>query len=496
VAILSPYLSGANQSRRSIMRMVDNIYIDGKFVIPHGVERFDLFDPARGDVIGQVRLADAEDTKRAVQAAKRAFPAFAATSKVERLELLHRLHDAMLSMSSELEEATILEYGAPVARAKWGAKYAAEAFLNAAKTLKDYNFSRPAGSAEVLMEPLGVAGLITPWNANAGFICNKLAYALAAGCTAVIKPSEMSALQTEVVTQALHLAGAPAGVFNIVTGLGDVVGAELSRNHDIAKISFTGSTAVGKAILKAGAETLKRVTLELGGKSPTLILEDADLDAAVPAAITAGFQNSGQACLAGTRILVPELRLSEVLKLARAAVEATKVGDLRNPATAIGPMVSKKQYDRVQHYIHLGIEAGATLLAGGEGHPEGLGGFFVRPTVFANVTNDMTIAREEIFGPVLCILSFRDEEEAIRIANDTDYGLSAYVLSSNVQHARAVATRLQAGRVVINGAPHEPLAPFGGHKQSGMGREYGVLGLEAFLEAKAILGAVAIQRAN
>jgi aldehyde dehydrogenase (NAD+) len=470
------------------MRIVERIYIDGAFRTPHGTEAFDLFDPARGEVIGQVRLADADDARRAIQAAKRALPSHARTGKAERLELLRNLHDAVLSRAADLEAATILEYGAPAARARWTARYAAESFLNAAKTLEAYSFNRTTGSSEVVMEPVGVAGLITPWNANAGFICSKLAYALAAGCTAVIKPSEMSALQTEIVTEALHAAGAAPGLFNIVTGRGEVVGAELTTNRDIAKISFTGSTAVGKAIMRAAADTVKRVTLELGGKSPSLILEDANFESAVPMAITAGLLNSGQACLAGTRILVPAARLSEVLSLAKAAIAATRVGDLHDPATAIGPMVSARQYDRVQRYIRLGIEEGATLVAGGEGHPDGLGGYFVRPTLFADVTNEMTIAREEIFGPVLCILTYRDEDEAVAIANDTDYGLASYVFSSDPVHARAIAARLQTGRVVFNAAPNDPLAPFGGYKQSGIGREYGVFGLEAFLETKAILG--------
>jgi aldehyde dehydrogenase (NAD+) len=473
------------------MKTIRRIYIDGAFVTPHGTEMFDLFDPARGEVIGQVQLADTEDVRRAIQAAKRALPGHARTTKDERIELLHSLHDAMLSKASDLEEATILEYGAPIARARWTAKYAAESFMNAAKTLEAYSFTHSVGEAEVVMEPVGVAGLITPWNADAGFICNKFAYAVAAGCTAVIKPSEMSAMQTEVVTEGLHAAGIPAGLFNVVTGRGDVVGTALTTSPDIAKISFTGSTLVGKAIMKKAVDTLKRVTLELGGKSPTLILDDADLQKVVPMAITAGFMNSGQACIAGTRILVPEARLSEVLRLAKATVDAAKVGDLRDPDTMIGPLVSAKQYERVQHYIRLGIDAGATVVVGGVGHPEGLGGYFVKPTVFAHVTNDMTIAREEIFGPVLCIISYRDEEEAIAMANDTDYGLAAYVFSSDHARARAVAARLQAGRVAINGAPHEPLAPFGGYKQSGIGREYGVSGLEAFLETKAVLGALA-----
>ncbi len=470
------------------MHLIEQIYIDGAFVTPHGTEWFDLYDPATGQVAGRVRLGDVEDTHLAIASARKAFPAFSRTSKQMRIALLKRLQEAVLARVDDIAAATIAEYGAPVSRASWGAHYAAETFLSAASTLETYAFTRCIASAQVVMEPVGVVGLITPWNANAGFICNKLATAIAAGCTVVIKPSEMSALQTQVITECLHEAGLPPGVFNIVTGRGDVVGAELSSHPAIAKISFTGSTAVGKAILRAGADTMKRVTLELGGKSPTLILEDADLETAIPLAIGLGFQNSGQACVAGTRILVHERHLPEALRLAKAAVEATKVGDPADPETVIGPMVSEKQFERVQRYIRLGAEEGATVLAGGPGHPDGLGGYFVRPTVFSNVSNDMAIAREEIFGPVLCILTYRTEDEAVAIANDTVYGLQAYVISPDVERAREIAERLEAGRVVINGAPHEPLAPFGGYKQSGLGREYGVFGLESFLETKAILG--------
>ena len=469
------------------MHKIEHIYINGTFVTPHGHEQFDLFNPTTGQIIGQVRLADAEDNRSAIAAAKRAFPAFSRTTKQERIAMLHRLHDAVLARVDQIADATIEEYGAPLSRATWGARYAADSFMSAAKTLEDYSFTRRIATTSVVMEPLGVVGLITPWNANAGFICNKLAMAIAAGCTAVIKPSEMSAIQTQVVTECLHAAGLPPGVFNIVTGRGDVVGADLSSHPDVAKISFTGSTAVGKTIMRAGAETMKRITLELGGKSPTLILDDADLRTAIPLAISAGFANSGQACIAGTRILVPEAHLPEVLELTKAAVAAVKVGHPRDPGTTIGPMVSAKQYERVQNYIRIGMQE-ATLLIGGEGHPDGLDGYFIKPTVFFNVTNDMKIAREEIFGPVLCILSYRTEDEAIAIANDTVYGLQAYVLSSDVKRARAVASRLEAGRVLINNAQHDPLAPFGGFKQSGIGREQGIFGLEAYLEPKAILG--------
>jgi aldehyde dehydrogenase (NAD+) len=471
------------------MRIIDRIYIDGGFIEPHGRELFDLFNPATAETIGRVRLADEEDARAAITAAKRAFPAFSHTAKAERIAMLHRMSASVAARRAAIIDATVKEYGALIARAGWMADHAASTLVEAAKVLETYDFTRRAGTAEVVMEPLGVAGLITPWNSDAGFICGKLAAALAAGCTAVVKPSEMSAIQTQVVTEALHEAGLPAGVFNIVTGRGETVGAELSAHPDIAKISFTGSTAVGKQILRAAAETCKRVTLELGGKSPVVILDDADFPTAVKLAIQAGFMNNGQACIAGTRILVPADRLDEVEALARAVVEAVKVGDPRARDTALGPLVSAKQWDRVQRYIRVGIDEGAIVIAGGPGRPEGLGdGWFVHPTLFSRVRNDMTIAREEIFGPVLSIIAYRTDEEAIAIANDTIYGLQAYILSSNAARAHSVAARITAGRVLINTLAHEPLAPFGGFKQSGIGREYGVSGLEAFLEPKSVLG--------
>ncbi len=471
------------------MHTIDRIYIDGAFVVPHGEEWYELHNPATAEVIGRVRLADAEDARRAVAAAKRAFPAFSRTSPAERIALLRRMHRAVQARAAELTGAVIEEYGAPVSRASWMAEHASGVLLQMAELLEQYPFRRRAGSAEVVMQPLGVAALITPWNSNAGFICGKLAAAIAAGCTAVIKPSEMSALQTRIVTEALHEAGLPPGVFNIVTGRGEVVGAELSAHPDVAKISFTGSTAVGKTILRAGAETLKRVTLELGGKSPVLILDDAKLDEAVPLAVQAGFINSGQACIAGTRLLAPRSRMAEVEAVARAAVLDTRAGDPRDPATAIGPMVSRRQWERVQRYIRIGQEEGARLLAGGEGLPEGVErGWFVRPTLFTDVRNDMTIAREEIFGPVLSLIAYEDEEQAVAIANDTPYGLQGYVLTSDARRGAAVAARIDAGRVLVNTLAHEPKAPFGGFKQSGIGREYGAFGLEAFLEPKSVLG--------
>lgn len=471
------------------MKNIDTLYIDGAFVMPHGTEVLDLHNPATAAVIGRVRLGDVTDTRAAIAAARRALPAFSATGKAERIAMLNRLADALEARSADLTEAVIEEYGAPASSASWMAAFAVGAFRGAAQNLADYEFTRQIGGAKVTMEPLGVVGLITPWNANAVFICSKLATALAAGCTAVIKPSEMSAMQTQVVIEALHAAGLPAGVFNIVNGRGDVVGAEISTHPDIAKISFTGSTATGRAILRAGAQTMKRFTLELGGKSPMVILEDADFNQAIPFALGAGFGNNGQACIAGTRVLVPRSRLAEFEAGIGAAVATIRSGHPRDAETAIGPMVSQRQWERVQSYIRQGQQEGATLLAGGEGRPEGTqDGWFVRPTIFTNVNNDMVIAREEIFGPVLAIIPYGDDDDAVAIANDTDYGLHAYVAGTDLSRARAIADRLVAGRVLINAAPMEPLAPFGGFKQSGIGRENGVFGLEAFLEPKAVMG--------
>jgi aldehyde dehydrogenase (NAD+) len=348
--------------------------------------------------------------------------------------------------------------------------------------------TRSWGRTTVTLEPVGVAGLITAWNANALFICLKLASAVAAGCTVVLKPSELSSLQTEVMIECLEAAKLPKGVCNVVIGRGDVVGAELVRNPDVAKISFTGSVAVGQSIMRDGAASMKRVTLELGGKSPTILLDDAVLDKAIPAALILAFMNSGQACAAGTRLLVPKSRLDAVKRAIVDSMPSFAVGAPADPKTGVGPMVSQKQYERIQSYIHKGIEEGAEVLVGGEGHPPGFeSGYFVKPTVFVNVRNDMTIAQEEIFGPVLCVIAYDSEDEAIRIANDSKYGLHAAVLGTDLQRARRVASQIRAGRVVINGMTDDPQAPWGGFKFSGVGREYGQYGMEAFLETRAIL---------
>jgi aldehyde dehydrogenase (NAD+) len=472
------------------MKHIEQIYIDGQFVAPHGRDQAPLFNPSTEDQIGTVRLGDAEDVNAAVSAAKRAFRGFSRTSKAERIELLKRLSATVSAQSDALATTMKEEYGAPQPFTAASVARASSVFLDMAKVLETYEFRRTIGRAEVEMRPAGIAAAITPWNSNYGFIAAKLATAIAAGTTIVIKPSEMSALQTQLLTESLHAAQLPPGVFNIINGTGPVAGAALSAHPDIAKISFTGSTATGRAILRAAVEGFKRVTLELGGKSPTLVLDDADLDQAVGQALANGFTNSGQACIAGTRILVPQSRLESFLNEAARAMAAIKVGDPRDPLVQIGPMVSQKQWERVQSYIRLGREEGATVFAGGVGRPEGLErGWFVRPTIFTGVTNQMRIAREEIFGPVLSVIPYADEAQAIEIANDTHYGLSAYVVSSDVNRARKVADQLESGRVVINGAAHEPLAPFGGFKQSGIGRESGVFGLEAFLESRVVLGA-------
>ena len=465
-------------------------YIDGAFVESHGREVMDIIRPTDASLIGRVTLADEEDTRRAIAAARRAFTTFGRSAKEERIEILRRLHAAASARLDDLTSAMVTEYGGVVQFAGLLVQSGIGAFQAAEQALQEMPLSRKWGKTTVTLEPVGVAGLITAWNANTLFICLKVASAVAAGCTVVIKPSEMSALQTRVLIEALHEAKLPKGLLNVVTGRGNVVGAELVRNPDVDKISFTGSVAVGESIMRDGAATMKRVTLELGGKSPTILLDDANLGEAIPAALTMAFMNSGQACAAGTRLLVPNSRLEAVKQAIREAMRAFTVGDPADPKIAVGPMVSQKQCERVESFIRKGIEEGAEVLVGGEGRPQGFeAGFFVKPTVFVNVRNDMTIAREEIFGPVLSVIAYGSEDEAIAIANDFKYGLHAAVLGTDVQRARSVASRLRAGRVVINGMTDDPQAPWGGFKYSGVGREYGRYGIEAFLETRAILEA-------
>jgi len=473
---------------RDTIRTLTTHYIDGAFVESHGREVMEIIKPTNGQVIARVTLGDEEDTRCAIAAAKRAFVSFSQTTKEERLRYLHQLHQAVSARVDDLTAVMVEEYGGVVRFARILVESGANAFASAEKALQELPLRQSWDKTTVTLEPVGVAGLTTAWNANALFICLKLASAVAAGCTVVIKPSEMSSLQTRVMVEALNAAGLPKGVCNVVTGRGETVGAELVRNPDVAKISFTGSVAVGENIMRDGAATMKRVTLELGGKSPTVLLDDAELDKAIPSALIMAFLNSGQACAAGTRLLVPKNRLDEVKRAIRDAMRTFTVGDPADSNIAVGPMVSQRQWERIESYIRKGIEEGAEVLAGGEGHPEGLeAGYFVKPTVFVNVKNDMAIAQEEIFGPVLCVIAYDSEDEAIRIANDSKYGLHAAVLGTDLQRARRVASQLRAGRVVINSMTDDPQAPWGGFKYSGVGREYGKYGIEAFLETRAIL---------
>src|ERR1700757_4552878 len=472
------------------MKTITTHYIDGAFVESHGQEVMDIVRPTDGRVIARVTLADEEDARRAIAAAKRAFATYGRSTKEERAKILRQLHDAVAAHMDDLTDAMVEEYGGTVMFSRLMMEAAANVFLSAEKALQELPLTRSWNKTTVTLEPAGVAGLITPWNANSFFLSAKLASAVAAGCTTVIKPSELSALQTRAWLGCVDEAKLPKGVCNLVIGRGDVVGAEIVRNPDVAKVSFTGSVAVGKSIMRDGAATMKRVTLELGGKSPNILLDDADLDKAIPTALAIAFMNSGQASVAGTRLLAPKNRLDAVKQAIKKAIRAFPAGDPADPRTAIGPMVSQKQYERVQSYIRKGIEEGAEVLVGGEGRPQGLeAGYFVKPTVFVNVKNDMTIAREEIFGPVLSVIAYDTEEDAVAIANDSRYGLHAAVLGTDLARARRVASRLRTGRVVINGMTDDPQAPWGGFKYSGVGREYGQYGIEAFLETRAILEA-------
>ena len=473
----------------TLVRTFDRAYINGQFVTPHGTQVVDLVNPTDNKVIGKVTMADEIDTRKAIGAAKEAFNTFSQSSKEYRMDCLQRLHDAVAERMDQLVEATVVEYGAPQDRAKGSNNLAANIFLHFKEVLKDFDLVRTIGISKVVMEPVGVVGIFTPWNSSAGSIAIKVAPAIAAGCTVVIKPSEMSAMQTEVLMDAFHEAGLPTGVINFVTGLGEVVGTELTKSPDIQKIAFTGSTQIGKLVAKNSVDTMKRLTLELGGKSPNIILDDADFSTAIPMAVNACYLNNGQACIAASRLIVPEDRLDEVKRLVKASVEKIKVGDPRDKDVTLGPLASVKQYNRVQEYIKSGIEEGAELVIGGEGHPSGLeNGNFIKPTVFANVTRGMRIAKEEIFGPVLSIMTYKTEADAIQMANDTEFGLIAYVSSADPERANRVAQKLAAGRVLINTLSHEPLSPFGGFKQSGIGREGGIFGLQEYLEPKAIIG--------
>ncbi|WP_247537252.1 aldehyde dehydrogenase family protein [Ralstonia pseudosolanacearum] len=469
------------------MRTVSKHFIDGRFVDSHGQEAIDIHNPATGELIGRSILGDAIDAERAIAAASAAFPSWSKTSLEARKACLQRIAEALNERMDDLIAVTVAEYGAPASFSRMFNEQARDFMLLAKELLKAEHFEERSGNITIRKVPVGVAGLLTPWNGSAWFIAGKTASALAAGCTVVIKPSELSTLQSRILMECFEKADLPAGVVNIVNGTGLIVGNAITRSPQVQKISFTGSTAVGKQINRDATETMKRVTLELGGKSPTVILDDADMGKAVQFALIAGLLNTGQACIAGTRILVPESRLEEAKTALKAGVEALTIGDLSHPATVIQPMVSKSHYERVQNYIRKGIEEGAEILVGGLGKPEGFEvGNYVKPTIFVGVTNDMTIAQEEIFGPVLSVIAYRNDDEAVAIANDVPYGLHGYVVGENLDRARGVADRIVAGRVMINRLFNDPANPFGGFKMSGFGRELGVHGLNAYLETKTV----------
>ncbi|MEZ4333825.1 MAG: aldehyde dehydrogenase family protein [Myxococcota bacterium] len=465
-------------------------YIDGRWVDPLDARKGLVVNPATEEPIAEIALGSAKDVDLAVQAARRAFPAFAATSREQRLDLLESIVAVYQRRYDELVETISREMGAPVWLSKAAQAGTGLGHLKVMiEVLKGYAFDRMQGKTLITREPIGVCGLITPWNWPINQIMCKVAPALAAGCTMVLKPTEVAPLNAILVAEILHEAGVPAGVFNLVHGDGPTVGSAIASHPEVDLVSFTGSTRAGIEVARAAAPTVKRVTQELGGKSPNIILDDVDLKAAIGGGLMACTLNSGQSCNSPTRMLVPAKRHDEALAIAKATAESLKVGDPFAADTRLGPVVSEAQWKKIQGLIQKGIDEGATLATGGTGRPEGLAkGWFVRPTVFGNVRNDMTIAREEIFGPVLSILPYQSEDEAIEIANATPYGLAGYVSSGSLERARAVARRIRAGQIALNGAPPDFAAPFGGYKQSGNGREWGELGFEEFLETKAVIG--------
>ena len=467
-----------------------NFYIDGKWVAPVTPKTLDVIDPANEEPFARISLGSKADVDKAVAAARRAFETYSKSTREERLALLQKIVESYQKHYGEMVEAISREMGAPVWLSK--AAQAATGMAHLAETmriLKEFQFEEVRGSTGILYEPVGVCGFITPWNWPINQITCKVAPALAAGCTMVLKPSEIAPMSAMLFAEILDEAGVPPGVFNLVNGDGPTVGEAMSAHPGIDMMSFTGSTRAGIAVAKAAADTVKRVTQELGGKSANIILDDADLNRAVAQGVQNCFSNSGQSCNAPTRMFVPRPKQDQAIAAAKAAAEKAKVGDPFAEGTTLGPVVSEAQFNKIQGLIKKGIDEGATLVTGGLGRPEGLNrGYYVRPTVFANVTNDMTIAREEIFGPVLSSLPYDTEADAVRMANDTDYGLSGYVQSGDIEHAKKVAAQLRTGNVHLNGAGPDFKAPFGGYKQSGNGREWGEFGFHEYLEVKSIIG--------
>ncbi len=472
------------------MKDCRQFYIDGNWVRPAHDHDFAVINPATEEPIATISLGDAADVDKAVAAAKNAFDSYSETTVEQRRARLQKIIEVYQSKANEMAEAISLEMGAPLSFSKAAQVGAGLAhFLEIVRVMDRFKFEEVRGTTLLRKEPIGVCGLITPWNWPMNQIVAKVAPALAAGCTMVLKPSELAPLSAYLFAQILHEADLPAGVFNLVNGDGPTVGAAISSHPDVAMISFTGSTRAGIAVASAAAPTVKRVTQELGGKSANIVLDDADFTTAVKAGAQACFRNTGQSCNAPTRMLVPKSRMAESGAAARQAADATQVGDPFTKGTDLGPLASKAQFEKVERLINKGVEEGATLLAGGPGRPEGITkGYFAKPTVFIDVRNDMTIAREEIFGPVLVIIPYENEDDAVRIANDTTYGLSGFVTSTDLDRARRVAKRIRSGNVHINNARPDFAGCFGGYKQSGNGREWGEAGLEEFLELKSIFG--------
>ncbi len=472
------------------MREMLKFYIDGKWVDPVKANPVDVINPATEESCGRISLGSAADVDLAVAAAKRAGPGYAATTREQRIQLLESILAEFAKRHDEIAEAIMDEMGAPWGLAKGAQAGSGPQHIKAAiRALKTFDFEERNRTTLIVKEPIGVCALITPWNWPVNQVACKVAPALAAGCTMVLKPSEIAPFDAMIFAEVLDAAGVPAGVFNLVNGDGPGVGTALSTHPDVAMVSFTGSTRAGVAVAQNAAPSVKRVAQELGGKSANILLDDADFGKAAREGAEECFDNTGQSCNAPTRMLVPRGRMNEAASIAAEVANTIRVGDPRAEGIEVGPLVSEQQWHKVQDLIQKGIDEGATLAAGGTGRPGGLArGYYARPTVFSNVSNSMTIAHEEIFGPVLSIMPYDDEDDAVEIANDTPYGLSGYVSSGSLERARGIAARLQTGMVHINGAHLDSMAPFGGYKQSGNGREWGAHGIDEFLEVKSIYG--------
>ena len=465
-------------------------YVDGEWIESSTGNTLGVINPATEKVIGSVALGREQDVDKAVAAAKAAFDSYSQTSQEERIELLEKIIDCYKARMDDVAATISEEMGAPINLAhSMQAPMGLDHLATTLDVLREFKFEEDFGSSRVIREPVGVCGFITPWNWPINQITCKVASALAAGCTMILKPSEIAPFNAILFAEILDAAGVPAGVFNLVNGDGPTVGTALSSHPDIDMVSFTGSTRAGIEVARNAAPTVKRVAQELGGQSANILLDDADFREAIARDVSWLCTNSGQSCIAPSRMLVPESRMGEAAAIAKEAAERVKVGDPNAPDTAMGPVVSELQFNRVQDLIQAGIDGGAKLVTGGTGRPDGLDvGYYVKPTVFSHVDNNMQIAQQEIFGPVLSLIGYADEEDAVRIANDTMYGLSSYISSGDLEHARAVARRVRAGNVYLNGAPPDSKTPFGGYKRSGNGREWGRYGLEEFLEAKAVTG--------